>query len=64
VSDWSEVHHRCPTPRKREVHQQAAGQGSKWTCPICGDRWRLVINVGRFSWLNLRTEDKHWIGIV
>jgi hypothetical protein len=53
--------HRCGLPDFLEIGRMHAGQGAIWAC-ICGERWRLVINVGRGSWFNLGNEDKRWIG--
>ena len=59
--DWELTPHRCRTPDRDEVRKWEAGQGSVWVCR-CGQRWRLVINVGRASWFNLGNEDKVWVG--
>lgn len=55
------IPHRCGLPTLDELRRKHAGQGTVWNC-VCGDRWRLVINVGRASWFNLGNEDKRWIG--
>lgn len=52
--------HPCSPPAAREITLLGYGVGDTWSCPVCGDLWKLTRGVSKEALLPRPMQKPEW----
>lgn len=53
--------HNCSPPPGDELRKLGLRAGDLWTCPVCGDNWRLKRGVQAGGLLPISMQQPEWL---